>query len=168
MPGRDYIDFKIYLTAAPEGKGVCQVAVLPTPEVGEAIVPVIVGIDNAPRPDLLAQLASKSITLRDLAILGKQLAECLLPTGPARELFRDAYKRAGEDRGVRLRLIIADHTLDAQGESLLASAGSPGSTASIGSSPWIRSSSCTPGISNIWPVSACGARFACANTSAKR
>jgi hypothetical protein len=111
MPVRDYIDFKLYLTAAPEGKGFCQVAVLPTPEVGEAIVPVIVGLDNAPRPDLLAQLASKSITLRNLATLGKQLAECLLPSGPARDLFRDAYRRAGADRGLRLRLILADHAL---------------------------------------------------------
>ena len=111
MPARDYIDFKLYLTAAPEGKGFCQVAVLPTPEVGEAIVPVMVDTDSAPRTDLCAQLASKSITLRNLATLGKQLADCLLPAGPARDLFRDAYRRAGEDRGVRLRLIIADHAL---------------------------------------------------------
>ena len=72
MPARDYIDFKLYLTAAPEGKGFCQVAVLPTPEVGEAIVPVMVDTDSAPRTDLCAQLASKSITLRNLATLGKQ------------------------------------------------------------------------------------------------
>lgn len=108
---RQYIDFKLYLTAAPENKGVCQVAVLPTPEVGEVIIPVIVGSNNAPRVDLIARLASKSITLRDLVTLGKQLAECLLPTGPVRNLFRDAYRCAGEDRKVRLRLIIADHAL---------------------------------------------------------
>ena len=108
---RQYIDFKLYLTAAPEGKGVCQVAVLPTLEVGEAIMPVIVGTDNVPRVDLIANLASKSITLRDLATLGKQLAECLLPTGPVRSLFRDASRCAGENRKVRLRLIIADHAL---------------------------------------------------------
>ena len=111
MPARDYIDFKLYLTAAPAGKGFCQVAVLPTLEVGEAIVPVMVDTENAPRTDLCAQLASKSITLRNLATLGKQLADCLLPAGPARDLFRDAYRRAGEDRGVRLRLIIPDHAL---------------------------------------------------------
>jgi len=111
MKQRPYIDFKLYLTAAPEGKGVCQVSVLPTPEVGEVIMPVIVGPDNAPRVDLIAKLASKSITLRDLATLGKQLAECLLPTGPVRNLFRDAYRCAGEDRRVRLRLIIADHAM---------------------------------------------------------
>jgi len=111
MAERDYIDFKLYMTGAPEGKGFCQVAVLPTPEVGEAIMPVMVSLDNAPRADLCAQLASKSITLGNLAVLGKQLAECLLPTGPARDLFHDAYRRAGENRGVRLRLIIADHAL---------------------------------------------------------
>ena len=33
MPPRNYIDFKLYLTAASDGKGACQVALLPTPEV---------------------------------------------------------------------------------------------------------------------------------------
>jgi CHAT domain len=111
MSGREYIDFKLFLTASPESKGVCQVAVLPTPEVGEAITPVTVSLDNTPRADLLAQLASKTITLANLAILGNQLAECLLPSGPIRSLFRDAYRFAGDDRGVRLRLILADHAL---------------------------------------------------------
>jgi hypothetical protein len=111
MAQRAFIDFKLYLTAAPEGKGFCQVGVLPTPEAGEAIMPVTVSADNAPRADLLAQLASKSITRPNLATLGKQLAECLLPTGPVRDLFQDAYRCAGDDRGVRLRLIIADQAL---------------------------------------------------------
>lgn len=111
MPPRNYIDFKLYLTAAPDGKGACQVALLPTPEVGEAISPINVTAEKAPKPDLQAFLASKQITLRNLATLGKQLADCLLPDGPIRELFRDAYRHAGDDRGVRLRLIIADHAL---------------------------------------------------------
>jgi hypothetical protein len=111
MPSRNYIDFKLYLTAAPEGKGACQVALLPTFEVGEAITPVSVPADQSPEPDLLAYLASKQITMRNLATLGKQLGECLLPTGPIRELFRDAYRHAGEERGVRLRLIIGNHAL---------------------------------------------------------
>lgn len=111
MPPRNYIDFKLYLTAAPDGKGACQVALLPTPEVGEAITPITVAADKAPKPDQQAYLASKQITLRNLATFGKQLADCLLPAGPIRDLFRDAYRHAGEDRGVRLRLIIADHAL---------------------------------------------------------
>lgn len=111
MPPRDYIDFKLYVTAAPDGKDACQVALLPTPEVGEAITPIPVAAEKAPKPDLQAYLASKQITLRSLAALGKQLADCLLPAGPIRDLFRDAYRHAGEDQGVRLRLIIADHAL---------------------------------------------------------
>src|SRR5208282_3237533 len=109
MPGPKYIDFKLYLTAAPGGGS--QVALLPTPEVGEAITPITLSADHAPRGDLLAQLASKTVTFADLAILGKQLAECLLPTGPIRDLFQDAYRHAGDLGGVRLRLIIADNAL---------------------------------------------------------
>ncbi len=108
---RQYIDFKLYLTAVPDSKGACQVALLPTSEVGEAIMPVVVPADMIPNSKLLPQLAQKQITLRNLATLGKQLGECLLPSGPIRDLFRDALRHAGEDRGVRLRLIIADHAL---------------------------------------------------------
>lgn len=111
MPQRKYIDFKLYLTAAPGGQGTCQVALLPTLEVGEAITPVVVPADKAPGSDLLACLAAKQITLRNLATFGKQLSDCLLPAGPIRDLFRDAHRHAGEDGGVRLRLIIADHAL---------------------------------------------------------
>jgi hypothetical protein len=111
MKQREYIDFKLYLTRPPDGHGGCQVSLLPTPEVGEAITPVVVPSGKGPQSDLLAYLAGKMITLRNLATLGKQLGECLLPVGPIRELFRDAYRHAGEDRGVRLRLIIADHAL---------------------------------------------------------
>src|SRR5512143_725042 len=103
MPPRNYIDFKLYLTGAADGKGVCQVALLPTPEVGEAIKPIIVKADKVPQSNLQALLASKQITLRNLATFGKQLADCLLPVGPIRDLFIDAFRHAGEDRGVRLR-----------------------------------------------------------------
>lgn len=111
MPQRNYIDFKLYLTGTSDGREACQVALLPTPEVGEAIMPVIVEAEQAPNTDFLAYLASKQITLRNLVTLGKQLANCLLPAGPIRDLFRDAYRYAGDNQGVRLRLIIADHTL---------------------------------------------------------
>jgi hypothetical protein len=111
MPQRPYIDFKLYLTRPTEGQGACQVALLPTPEVGETTTPVAVSAENIPTPELLAQLASKSITLRQLATLGKQLGHCLLPEGTIRNLFEEAYKRAGQAGGVRLRLIIADHGL---------------------------------------------------------
>lgn len=111
MPPRRYIDFKLYLSRAPDGKGVCQVALLPTPEVGEAIMPVTVAAEKTPDANLQALLAGKMITLRNLASLGKQLADCLLPDGPIRDLLRGAYRQLWEDQGIRLRLIIADHAL---------------------------------------------------------
>lgn len=111
MAERKYIDLKLYLTPAAGGEGACQVALLPTPEVGESITPQIVPADQAPREDELALLAAKQITMRGLAALGKRLANCLLPEGTIRERFRAAYERAGVDGGVRLRLILGDHKL---------------------------------------------------------
>ncbi|MFX1411683.1 MAG: CHAT domain-containing protein [Promethearchaeota archaeon] len=111
MKRREYIDFKLYLTRASDGQGACQVALLPTPEVGETVSPVTVLAEESPPLDLLAYLASKQITWRSLAKLGKKLANCLLPEGTIRERFKYAYDHAGTDGGVRLRLIIADHSL---------------------------------------------------------
>jgi hypothetical protein len=111
MSRREYIDFKLYLTAAPDGKGACQVALLPTPEVGETTAPVAVPAESAPKQELLAQLAHKSITARQWVELGKSLADCLLPKGTIRERFKYAYDRAGTQGGVRLRVIIGDHSL---------------------------------------------------------
>ncbi len=113
---RSYIDFKLYLTRPPDGKG-CQVALLPTPEVGESITPVTTSAEKGPPADLLPLIASKGITLRKLVEFGKGLANWLLPgerindQEPIRDLFVDALKRAGNLGGVRLRLIIADGSL---------------------------------------------------------
>lgn len=111
MTQREYIDFKLYLTRPPEGQGACQVALLPTPEVGETITPVTVSAEQGPSADQLPYLAGKSITLRQLVQFGKGLANWLLPEGTIRSLFTEALKRAGNEGGVRLRLIIADHGL---------------------------------------------------------
>ncbi len=108
---REYIDFKLYLSRAPSEEGICQVALLPTPEVGETITPVIVPIEKGPSADLLPLIASKGITLRKLVEFGQGLANLLLPEGTVRERFRYAYDQAGTEGGVRLRLILADHTL---------------------------------------------------------
>ncbi|MCB0034525.1 MAG: CHAT domain-containing protein [Anaerolineales bacterium] len=108
---RHYIDFKLYLTRTAEGA--CQVSVLPTPEVGESILPVVVSqpLDE----DLRLFLAEKVPTLADLIQLGRQLADHLLPEGDIREMFAAVFKRVKADKeadmGVRLRLIIADHEL---------------------------------------------------------
>ena len=111
MKKQAYIDFKLLLTRPPSGEGGCQVNLLPTPEVGETIAPVIVSAEAGPSAELLPQLAQKSITLRQLATLGKGLANWLLPEGTIRERFKYAYDRAGTDGGVRLRVIIADQGL---------------------------------------------------------
>jgi hypothetical protein len=111
MPQRPYIDFKLYLTRPADGQGACQVALLPTPEVGETITPVTVPAENGPSAELLPYLAGKSITLRQLVAFGKQLANWLLPEDTIRGLLAEALKRAGNEGGVRVRLIIAEHSL---------------------------------------------------------
>lgn len=114
---RQYIDFKLYLTQAPDGKGACQVSLLPTPEVGESVAPVSTSAEKGPPANLLPLIAGKSITLPKLVEFGKGLANWLLPAErindqePIRDLFVDALKRAGNEGGVRLRLIIADNSL---------------------------------------------------------
>jgi len=110
---RPYLDFNLYLTRPPDGKSACQVALLPTPEVGETITPVAVPLEESPPPDALQLLAAKQGTFGSMVALGKKLANCLLPEEIIRERFRAAYDRAGTDGGVRLRLIIADNALKA-------------------------------------------------------
>jgi hypothetical protein len=111
MAQRHYIDFKLYLTRASDEQSACQVALLPTIEVGESRQPVIVSTNNVPSPDLLAALANKSITRRQLVELGKQLADCLLPEGEIRTLFKEALHLVKDTEGLRLRLILADDAL---------------------------------------------------------
>jgi hypothetical protein len=90
---------------------------LPTPEVGESIRPVVTALEKGPPADLLPLIAGKGITLRKLVQVGKGLANWLLPDERVndqetiRDLFVDAMKRAGNEGGVRLRLIIADGAL---------------------------------------------------------
>ncbi len=111
---RQYIDFKLYLASAPDETGACQVSLLPTPEVGESTLPVIVPIEKKPADFIRWDLEDKFIALHELIILGKSLTDCLLPIeGGIREAFKQAYEIAGMDGGVRLRLIIADHELKA-------------------------------------------------------
>lgn len=111
MKPREYIDFKLYLTKAPDEQGGCRVALLPTSKVGETVLPVDVPAALGPSADQLAYLADKSITLRNLVAFGKGLGNWLLPEGTIRNLFDEALKQAGNKKGVRLRLIIADHDL---------------------------------------------------------
>ncbi|MGA3359863.1 MAG: CHAT domain-containing protein [Halobacteriota archaeon] len=112
---RTFIDFKLYLTCPPGEDSACQVALLPTAEVGETVSPVTVPVDERPSTEDLELLAAKKVTLKQLIALGKKLANCLLPARDVhrdiRGLFQQAYNTAGPGRGVRLRLIIADDEL---------------------------------------------------------
>jgi hypothetical protein len=108
---KQYIDFKLYLTKPDDEQVACQVALLPTPEVGESMRPVEVTADKAPQPIWLKQLKEKDITPLQLLKLGKSLADCLLPEGEIRNTFKEAYEHAGREGGVRLRLIIAHNAL---------------------------------------------------------
>lgn len=113
---RRYIDFKLYLTRSADGEG-CQVSLLPTPEVGETVTPVVVPAAAGPPAEALELIAQKAITVRQLVAFGKWLAAWLLPADEPngersiRSLFYAALAQAGPTGGVRLRLIIADHAL---------------------------------------------------------
>ena len=111
MSERPYLDFKLYLTKPADPKYACQVSLLPTAEIGESMRPVNVPVEKAPKSLLLKKLARKSIGGPELLQLGKSLADCLIPEGEIRRLFREAYKYCGIEQGLRLRLIIADDTL---------------------------------------------------------
>ena len=108
---RKYIDFKLFLTRASHDARSCQVALLPTAEVGETVLPVIIPHFAEKLAPYLPYLPAKSITLRNLVKLGKALADLMLPKGDIRNLFKESLKQAGNKGGVRLRLIIADHEL---------------------------------------------------------
>jgi hypothetical protein len=107
---RKYVDFKLYLTAPPDGQGACETALLPTPEVGEVLKPIVTATADAPDEQALERLAGKLISFRELAELGKKIANCLLP-GEIRERFEEVLNRSGETGGVRLRLLIASDSL---------------------------------------------------------
>ena len=108
---RKYIDFKLYLSKGPGGEGSYQVSLLPTPEVGESVLPVPFTTTEGAYQQNQHYLQTKNITLFNIALVGKQLSDWILPQGTIRNLFEQALAKAGNQGGVRLRLIIADHTL---------------------------------------------------------
>jgi hypothetical protein len=105
MAQREYIDFGLHLEPPGHPHSVCRVSLLPTPEIGETLEPVDIPRQDSPPADLLPLLAAKAITWSDLVRIGKKLANILLPEGPIRELFLQAYRQAGPQGGVRLRII---------------------------------------------------------------
>ncbi len=113
MPQRTYTDFILHLAPPADPSQACQVSVLPSPRVGELLEPAAVPVEAAPPRALLDDLAAKTISPRDLVTLGKRLADCLLPAGPVRDLFRAAQSAAGYEGGLRLRLLISAPALRA-------------------------------------------------------
>ncbi len=78
MKQRQYIDFKLYLTRTPDGTG-CQVTLLPTPEVGETIMPVIVPAEKGPRPNSWLIWQAKALPCGNWSSLARdwQIGCCL-------------------------------------------------------------------------------------------
>jgi hypothetical protein len=58
---RQYIDFKLHLTQLPDGKGACQVVLLPTPEVGESVAPVTMSAEKGPPANPVMGASSRSV-----------------------------------------------------------------------------------------------------------
>jgi hypothetical protein len=103
---REYLDFTLELRDLDLRTDTFKVAVLPSSAVGETQQAITVSYRYGELEYGLDDLDRKQISPEDLISLGEQLTSRLLPTGPIRNLFMDALKRAGLDGGVRLRLLI--------------------------------------------------------------
>lgn len=108
---RQYLDFKLELRDLDEANDSFKVTVIHAPEVGEA-GPVSVPYGFSDLKINLKRVEGKKISdLKNLIDLGEKLADRLLPIGPIRSRFEEAIKKAGQDGGVRLRLLIRDPKL---------------------------------------------------------
>lgn len=107
---RQYIDFYLQLRDLDD-TGAFKIAVLPSPAIGETrqAVTVHYKLDRFSRA--LQRLEQRAIDQGSLIQLGKQFADLLLPLGEIRSLFEQAVKVAGQDGGVRLRLLTSEPEL---------------------------------------------------------
>jgi hypothetical protein len=108
--GREYLDFILEIRDLDVQTNTFKVAVLPSAAVGEtpaASVPYC--YDEV--AEALADLEEQDLDQAGLVSLGEQLSDRLLPLGPVRDLFKEAVKRSGRDKGVRLRLLIHEPRL---------------------------------------------------------
>ena len=103
--GRHYVDFYLQLRDLEQVSGKFKVAVLPSPAVGETREAVEVQYDLDELTPCLKRLEKRSLNQADLIHLGKLLAGMLLPVGEVRSLFEQALGLAGQDGGVRLRVV---------------------------------------------------------------
>lgn len=108
---RAYLDFTLELRDLDRQGDTFKVAVLPSRAAGETRESASVAYRYEELADDLVALERKVIAMGELIGLGERLAARLLPPGEVRELFRQAVWRAGQDGGVRLRLLIREPAL---------------------------------------------------------
>lgn len=107
---RQYIDFYLQLRDLDD-TGAFKVAVLPSPAIGETRQAVMVHYGRDRFTKALQRLEHRAIDQASLIQLGKQFADLMLPPGEIRSLFEQAVKEAGQDGGVRLRLLTSEPEL---------------------------------------------------------
>jgi len=108
---RQYLDFYLQLRDLNREAGTFRVAVLPSPAVGETREAVTVYYSPDALAKSLRRLEYRAIDQDSLIQFGVQLADLLLPLGEIRSLFEQAVKDAGQDGGVRLRLLTSEPEL---------------------------------------------------------
>jgi hypothetical protein len=108
---RKYKDLLLELRGFNSQDGTYEVALLPSAEWAKQFgepTPVKVSLNEVEISDWLNSLEIKKIYVEKLILLGKALANRLLPEGAIRNHFSTAVKAMGVDEGVRLRLLIRD------------------------------------------------------------
>ena len=108
MPGiRPTFDVLLQLRDFDPAGKVFMLAVLPNPGGPLGSVPAF-NVPALSEDDhfLLEDLERKNLAVDDAIKLGKALTARLLPDGPVRSIYQQALTLAGQDGGVRLRLII--------------------------------------------------------------
>jgi hypothetical protein len=102
---RQYLDFYLQLRDLDQKAGTFKVAVLPSPAVGESRKSITVPYHPDELAPYLQKLERRLIDQEHLSQLGERLAAMLLPPGEIRQLFEQALGLAGQDGGVRLRIM---------------------------------------------------------------
>lgn len=104
---RPTIDVLLQLRDPDPAAKTFKLAVLPNPGGPLGSVPAVsVPLLSEDDLFLLDDLERKNLAVDDAIKLGKALVERLLPEGPIRSIYQQALILAGQDGGVRLRLII--------------------------------------------------------------
>jgi hypothetical protein len=107
---RQYVDLILELRDLDAETDTFTVAILFSP-VGETREPDSVRYEFEDLKSALDSLEKKDITQERLIELGEKLAARMLPPGKIRELFNQAVSKAGQDGGVRLRLLVREPRL---------------------------------------------------------